>query len=150
MNQFAPVLSVGQIRMLEIADKIEKLDKSGFDLSRWYHPNCGTPACIAGHAIWEKYRTRGYSQDVCETWLHNASHASEAADYFEIDTDTAVQLFMPLASDLFPDGIFDKPAELYLFPDDYARSHVTGKWAAATLRHLVRTGEVNWQVGRES
>jgi len=149
MNQFVPVLSVGQIRMLAVADKIEPLGRRQFNLSRWFDPDCGTPACIAGHAIWEKYKEQGYSRERCESRLHNAQHASEAAEYFEIDGNTALNLFMPFARDLFPKGtILGRPIEHIMFADDRARRLVTGRWAAATLRHLVRTGEVDWQVGR--
>ncbi|MDX0230333.1 hypothetical protein GOC14_07195 [Sinorhizobium meliloti] len=147
MNVYSPVLSVGQLRMLEIADKIEKLDYPYFNLATWYDPSCGTPSCIAGHAIWEKYAQQGYSEKACAAKLVNAMHASEAAEYFEIDADTARDLFTPLQSDLFPDGSADD-LEI-LFVDDRARVLVTGKWAAAVLRHLVKTGEVNWQIGRD-
>lgn len=78
MNVYSPVLSVGQLRMLEIADKIEKLDYPYFNLATWYDPSCGTPSCIAGHAIWEKYAQQGYSEKACAAKLVNAMHASRS------------------------------------------------------------------------
>ena len=107
--------------ILKLAEHIEQLDPSEYDQSQLEHPRCGTPACIAGHAVWlagwwGRLPTGfGAQIDFAKDWLG----LSQAERY---------ALFSA-----HPDGLDDPP---------------TAQDAAATLRHLAETGEVDWRATR--
>lgn len=113
-------------RILALADHIEKLphnndmDEAGphFTMSRYFNP-CGSPSCIAGHAIC-MFSDKKF-EDVYDYEFN------EAAEVLGLDWETAGKLFTPDASE----------AGKYW-------SQITPKEAARTLRHLAETGEVKW------
>ena len=87
------------------------------------HP-CGTPACIAGHAI-----------------------AMQADDDMQDDLDKLVVSWLDLAADWF--GFRHKGYAMNLFDAyplviDGIEYSPTPEIAAETLRHLADTGEVDW------
>lgn len=113
-------------RILALADHIEKLphyndvDEAGphFTMSRYFNP-CGSPSCIAGHAIC-MFSDKKF-EDVY------GSEFNEAAEVLGLGWETANKLFTPSALEA---GKF--------------WSMITPKEAARTLRHLAETGEVKW------
>lgn len=92
---------------------------SGFTMLNWTH-DCGTPACIAG---WANY-------------LHN----SDGREQVRMESAYRARLWLGLgeedADELFGIG-----------EDDPGLESVTPTHAAAVLRHLADTGEVDWSVG---
>lgn len=117
-------MEVGRIRKL--ASAIEKqphvapsADK-GFNMWGYNHP-CGTPSCIAGWAIYKFKSTR--------PGPFETKH-DHAARILNLDDRRALRLFDP---------------EHYGSMEDMRQ--VTPNHAAAVLRHLADTGEVDWSVG---
>ncbi len=119
-------------RILALADLIEKLpkgsvygEKSGFDMTDFSH-HCGTPACIGGWARWEHF---GRPDDIAsEIVASQLSYSEVAAGYLGIDLEaTAEELFYPPTIDNW--------------------QGITPQHAAAVLRNLVETGEVDWNAG---
>ena len=104
----------------KLADHIEQLDPREYDQSVFAH-DCGTPACVAGHALalagrWEE--ADGGSEGF-------ALPFGVAMDWLGLDDVAAERLFVS-----YPWGRFDD---------------ATRQDAAATLRHLAETGEVRWK-----
>ncbi|MBB3411264.1 hypothetical protein FHT87_005217 [Rhizobium sp. BK316] len=108
--------------LIEEQEHTEEDDAEGFTMTAITH-DCGTPACIAGWAAWEALgRPSGHLYDVaCDL-------EGEATDYLGIN---------PMKADL----LFYPPEEVGLYQE------ITPSQAAATLRHLAETGEVDWTVG---
>lgn len=122
-------------RLLELADDLEKMEhyahsESSFDFydepandimmfnltSLVDFRDCGTVACIAGHAVL-KWRPG---------W-HYGPIMGPAAEILELDEWTAKHLFTPNNT-----------------PNGYEA--IDSQQAARTLRHLAATGEVRWDV----
>lgn len=114
---------MNKARMLELADFIEKSET--FDQTGWFNL-CGTPACIAGHAVvcsgkWISYREGSVINDAGE--IETVGRA--ASDWLELLRSQAVDLF-----DADPFESF--------YPESTAAD------AAATLRRAAETGEIKW------
>ena len=107
--------------ILKLAEHIEQLDPSEYDQSQLEHPRCGTPACIAGHAVW----LAGWWGRLPAVL---AAEMDFAKDWLGVSMAQRYALFSA-----HPEGLDDLP---------------TAQDAAATLRHLALTGEVDWLVGR--
>ena len=86
--------------------------------------DCGTPACVAGHAL----------------FLFREKALDDVAKYkptFSIEPDTAARLL----------GITDEEMKWALFdPNPLDDEPVTAEQAVRTLRHLTETGKVDWKV----
>ena len=86
----------------------------------WY--DCGTPACISG---WTR------------TLFGDGIHGSDIdSELLGISSATGQRLFLP-----FEGGVY------WAEPPDSPR-YITAKHAAAVLRNLADTGELDWTVGR--
>jgi hypothetical protein len=122
-----------QRRMLKLADKIESLKAYEFDVSRWLTPS-GAPSCIASWAV-----AMFYGQPTNDM---NIGHV--AMDVLGLDLEQGRKLFTPIWSDIYPETS-GSDAD---YNNDFARHDITREWAAATLRHLAVTGEVDWHFTR--
>ena len=110
---------------------------------------CGTPACIAGHAMDIIYSDKGKDvrtrneNDVCRNitytvsaWLGIEAAAGETlftADPFELVYDLEVE---PYVDEDFYYGDWLRERDIY--------AHVTEEQAAWCLRNLAKTGKVDW------
>ena len=116
-------------RIIELANHIEALDHAPklcwvessekFDMSKWNY-ECGSPACMAGHALW-----------LLDKHLKNRNHRTveaAAAELLELDEDDAEALFTPV--------------ERYM--GIWQLSEIEPKTAAAVLRNFAKTGNVEW------
>lgn len=113
-------------------------EAQNFDMRYWEF-NCGAPACIAGWArhlwgeevgIYERFRARRPRRH------YNAPAPRAAAAALGIrDVETAMRLFEPQGY----------PASFHAEPG--MANYVSSGHAAAVLRHLADTGEVDWSVG---
>ena len=105
--------------ILKLAEHMESLKPGEYDQRYLLHPlgpNCGTPACIGGHAAWLAGR-----------WGDPETNAlSTAREWLGITTEETSSLFL-----MQPYGEGDWSPK----PKD----------AAWTLRHLAETGEVVWR-----
>jgi hypothetical protein len=112
-------------RILALADIIEKQPHvehtaaKGFNMWGYRHP-CGSPSCIAGWAIHSFPRVRS-----------DEGPQSHAAKILGISWDEASPLFDP---EHYVEGVMDMRS-------------ITPAHAAAVLRHLASSGEVDWSVG---
>lgn len=117
---------------LRVADLVEQSET--FNMGDWGH-ECGTPACIAGHIVStetlarvlgaRKAYNRHASGPTCSTLVVALSCLkSEAAAVLGIGESAADALFVP------PMRIQDS---------------ADGVWAAACLRNLAATGNVDWE-----
>jgi len=124
-------------RINDLADLIEKqphgpsLEKEGgFNMENYFH-RCGTPSCIAGWACAMAVDEYGPELKAKAKAAYRGPHIAWSdwlpADYLGLDRDKSFHLFAP-------DG-------------DWSR--ITPSQAAATLRHLAKTGEVDWSVAVE-
>ena len=125
-------------RLLELADTIENLpsvdenetitpipsDKRAFGMNLTHH-KCGTPSCIAGWT-WHMYF------DASPRSLFNYALVRHALD---LTDEQALELFVP-KNDRAIYGVSEDCIEF-----------ITAPWAAAVLRNLAETGEVDWTVG---
>jgi hypothetical protein len=126
-NAGSGVIAVNKERILALADLIEQqphADKEaseGFTMSSITH-DCGTPACIAGWAAWEAVgRKNGDLYD------------------FDLDIEGKARDFL---------GISPTKADALFYPYEFkAYGEITPSEAAATLRRLAETGQVDWQIG---
>ena len=110
---------MNKANILKLADHIEGLDLEEYDQSVFAH-DCGTPACIAGHAVflagqWDQASVSRVAR-LARRWLGLQRSDAESASVVLFDSH-------PLHPDETP-----SPQE-----------------AAATLRHLAETGEVDWR-----
>lgn len=114
-------------RILALADHIEKLPHYNdvsvnvphFSMTRYFN-ECGTPSCIAGHAV--NMFTDKKSDELPASLVFEV-----AAEALELDWDIADKLFTPNVRDAGKYWPMIAPKE-----------------AAHTLRHLASTGEVKW------
>ena len=109
--------------ILMLAEHLDTLSGAHFDQGHYAY--CGSPSCIAGHAV-----------HLSGQWLGEDGTrqlASEgiaiAREWLGLDGWTADELFTE-----HPRGVLAE--------------NVSARDAAVTLRHLALTGEVDWLVGR--
>ena len=116
---------MNKANVLKLAEYIEGLEPGEYDQRYVDHPrgpNCGTPACIAGHAAYLAGRWE------CSDGIITA--AREWLGLQRPDAESASVL------------LFDSHP---FHPDETP----TPQDAAVTLRHLAETGEVAWPHRRE-
>jgi hypothetical protein len=112
-------------RILALADLIEAQphtglnEKTGFNMGEYRH-ECGTPACIAG---WAAAASVGDTTGTIKLEMYADIQAQQ---FLDLDGDQASALFQP-------------PCE-----DEDEWDEITPDHAAFTLRHLVKTGKVDW------
>ena len=135
---------MNKARILELADKIDGLPSLSWDdsdrLYRGRHAfnmgsakhDCGTPACIAGWAahMYCGGETRG-------EWDDDLDDAEEALG---LTHDQGTELFVPVV----------KSVAHYRAKNPGDPGFVTSEHAAAVLRNLAETGEIDWTVGAGS
>ena len=107
-------------RVIEQQENTTYASAHGFYMGTCQHP-CGTPACISGWAqhMWPTANDKPLAEILGLT-----------------DTQQANRLIVPMSS-----------GTAYFSAQPGERSHITSKHAAAVLRHLARTGDVDWSVG---
>ena len=113
---------MNKANVLKLAEYIEGLEPEQYDQRHVAHPHgslCGTPACIAGHAAW-----------LVGNWCRWGSRTFSARVWLDLSSFQADCLF-----DSMPFGPFGTEPDI---------SAPTPQDAAATLRHLAETGEVDW------
>lgn len=107
-------------RIIELADLIEALPDEQFDMRLFRHYPCNTPGCIGGWAVFH------FAPNV---WSRMNEPSGEVAKkLLGLSNDQAEALFYVGDS----------------CPDDSLYDSITQQDAAATLRHLAKTGEVKW------
>lgn len=118
-------------RLLYLADIVAAQEwtpasaTSGFNMGWWFHP-CGTPSCIAGFAAAESGMGGDIPVEVrAIAWMTNST-INNAIVMLDCWPNTVGLLFAP---------------KLYL-------PAITPARAAAVLRHLAETGEIDWKVGK--
>lgn len=104
-----------------LANLIEKLPFTDEDAKDGfsmtnYNHSCGTPSCIAGWAAWEANNRHS---------VRNGEVSSLALEHLEISQDIGEELF---------------------YPHGYSYNRQSPQKAAAVLRHLAATGEVDWDI----
>ncbi|WP_042776356.1 hypothetical protein [Sinorhizobium fredii] len=131
-----------QIRILALAALIEVLPEDRFNMECWLDDNFG-PSCIAGWACWESLGQM--DSEAKRQHLRHAQIPEIAGRYLGVYGTRLCKLFTPQWQDLEDEEpIFSSYSRSSL----WARTHVTTKWAAATLRRLALTGEVDWKAAR--
>lgn len=130
--------------VLRLAEHLEKIAQQtnpfvGFtmyDYATCEH-ECGTAGCIAGHIYLLRNGPEAFEMaaQIFEQFQCGDGNVSvgpvtrihpEGAAWLGIDTETSNNLFLMNNS-------------------RYSLSEVTPEWAAATLRRLAKTGEVDWE-----
>ncbi len=142
-------------RINQLADYLDT-DPDGFRMCQYYNA-CGTPACIAGHtsfifkdeARWEvtipkilhmvegdnlEYVLALESLDNGESIVRE-NHYFVAQLLLDLDPDSAHDLFIPMTSQ-----------GDYSVTNKDADNYITSRHAAAVLRHLAKTGKVDWSL----
>lgn len=116
---------VNVANLLALADVVDK--SPTFSMGRVHE--CGTPACIAGH---------GLALFGCK--LRGEGWGLSATD------DLTLQAMLGLSeiqtSELFEPQLEDHGVEFDAGPGSF--EYITSNHAAACLRHLAATGEVDW------
>jgi hypothetical protein len=144
-------------RMFKVANAIQPLGGGQFDMSQWTRWECGSPSCMAGHAVWIEMFNRDVIEMLKEDDFLDAlkayrrvtdcgfgTHVKERAQaFFGIDPDTAQVLFVPAHCNLHM-GRTEPVWHDQCADDDVVRQRITGRWAANTLRHLAVEGVVDW------
>ncbi len=118
-------------RITRLADRVEQLPDDRFTMSR-YQYNCGTAACIAGHAVAQMMED-GLISKMPESPLYVPSLTKE---YLGISDPTMFNhLFKP-----------EHPYALWAADNVLHRGYISKRRAAAVLRYLAETGEVDWSI----
>ncbi len=123
-------------RLLALADRIENLDgELGFNMAHWYDENsglddmsghdCGTVACIAGHAV-DMFGEKG--------WLRNAYRYHSLVISVSENARRLLDLERQISDELFGENVVTG-MELW---------GIRPLTAAKVIRHLIETGEVRW------
>ena len=101
-----------------------------FSMDRYFHP-CGAASCIAGHAL-----SMAASEDDLGDFALDANEKQEerARKYLGLAQEQADALFLP------------KNAEANMDARPGQNGYISPQRAAAVLRRLAETGEVNWSV----
>ncbi|THK37668.1 hypothetical protein EHS39_13620 [Ensifer sp. MPMI2T] len=126
-----------QMRILGLANIIERIPDHRFNMECWLDHRY-EPSCIAGWAVWEMIGARRDRSDI----MRSMSIPEEAARYLGVYGSAMRRLFTPIWNDLH-----DGAAADYEAAND-ARRRISRQWAAATLRHLAATGEVDWKAAQ--
>lgn len=106
------------IKFLEVSET--------YDQSNWAH-DCGTPACIFGHAAALNQNVETFDWDIIDFGYIQAS----GTDYMGF-------------TDRF--DIVESLSRPYPLRDENAYHHPTNKQAIEVLNHLIETGEVDWGI----
>ena len=148
-------MSLNRELAFQVADVVSKLEDSeepgGFWMQRFAF-TCGAPACLAG---WTVSVATG-KELVLPKPYRNLSLCFEegatgqqmirivATEALRISHTMTDQLFLPKIKELT-----DDEDDSYYFADCDAEpddpGFISAKWAAETMRHLARTGEVDWR-----
>lgn len=104
-------------RLKKLAQKLDKTKPEKFNMHEW----CGTTCCIAGHALIMARKSR----DDMRFW---GDAMYWARSYLDLSELVARELMWPA------------PVQHMTF-----RWNATPKQAAKVIRHLIKTGEVDWQ-----
>ena len=121
-------------RILALADLIEKQPhtplpaENGFNMADLVR-ECGTPSCIAGWAAWE---AEGRPASVRTSTIGWALER-EAQNYLGLEGVNKAELSPKAYSLFYP-----------TYEGCFAYEDITPAQAAACLRHLAETGEVDW------
>lgn len=115
-------------RLLRVADRIESAPD--FNMDRFFHP-CGSPSCIGGHVIADAFPD--YQENLPgdltrlseEVGVAIPSYTAVAAKLLDITEGLAYSLFLPAA---------------------HTPYMLSSHEVAGVLRHLAKTGELNWSV----
>ena len=114
-------LLIAHLKNLEHKPNFNDCDANNhFNVNR-YFSDCGTPCCIAGHAVFL------LSDLICKDINHELSYFTTAKFFLDINEDQAKRLFEPDSEKL-------------------VWSSITPQHAAKTLQNLVNTGTVDWNV----
>ena len=117
--------------ILELADRIEESET--YDQSDYY-TWCRAPACIAGHCVAmhpEFVEFVEESHCICEGSYQHISDLAE--EMLELEKDQAAMLFLAI------------PPGHTQYGQLGAYATVTNATAARVLRHLAKTGQVEWE-----
>ncbi|MCA1404638.1 hypothetical protein I6F26_10450 [Ensifer sp. IC3342] len=128
-----------QIRILGLANIIERLPNHRFNMECWLDHRY-EPSCIAGWAVWEMIGIRPDRSNI----IRSMSIPEEAGRYLGVYGSAMRRLFTPVWDDLHDGPAVTNEAA------NAARRGISRQWAAATLRHLAATGEVDWKATRRS
>jgi hypothetical protein len=123
-REFRGPNDVNVAEILRVADLISA--SPSFNMSRWVH-DCGTPACIAGHLVGTRVRKRVALLQAEDDAAGIEYMIAKAAPLLAISEEVARHLFMPWT----------------LFRS-LSSPEISAEWAAACLRKLAETGEVDW------
>lgn len=111
-------IAMNKERLRKLAQRLDKTPREKFDMRTW----CGTKCCIAGHAlIMARQRRPAYDSDL-DQWRDTIRPA--AAEYLGIDFNTGEDL---------------------MDCDPFGNQSATPKQAAKVIRHLIKTGKVEWE-----
>lgn len=122
-------------RLEALASHIEKLaphhcdadaGEGCFTMSTYFY-SCGSPACIAGHCV-ALFEPELFTKTVIENPVDNSIVLHQAKNLLGLSFGTAQRLFRMVGTQ-----------RTYL--------EITPTGAAKVLRHLARTGNVNWGLG---
>jgi hypothetical protein len=90
----------------------------------WHLPKCGTACCIAGFVL------------ATETKADKGEMFRVAGELLGLSYEVADALFLG----------YDYNAETKRTGQSYDLGEITASQAAATIRHLIETGNVRWQI----
>lgn len=148
-------------RMFKVANLIAPLTAINFNMAHWTKPECGSPSCMAGHAVWldmfgrpvaELMKDGEYDKALREYRRATDSGTEtvrwSAGRYFGIDEYTGHVLFVPARINLH--GGCCQPIIMQTEADTAERNKISGRWAANTLRHLADSGTVDWTKMKEA
>ena len=130
-----------QIRIFALANYIERLPDADFNMECWLHFDC-RPSCIAAHAIWYSLDDQYLPEERKLDILKDVSIPETAARYLGVYGQSLRRLFTPLWEDLHEDVLPAHVSHNRVSQDE--RMRISKHWAAAVLRRLATTGEVDW------
>ncbi|MCI0562018.1 MAG: hypothetical protein MN733_26320 [Nitrososphaera sp.] len=125
-------LSTKAARLLRLADRVEK--SKTFDMSDFFH-ECGTPACIAGHAFLQKAEDKGKAFFGAE---YGQLRFEETVEYLELSKEEAILLFTPS----FVWAHYEaRPGE---------PGFISAELAVRVLRRFALTGVIDWTIREDT
>jgi hypothetical protein len=145
MNKVAVLEHADYIENLRHTKKYNKQDRFKFNMSS-YEDGCGTIGCIAGSIVYKKLGRKAYS----ELAIHKYEGIFELAKKELGLTHTqACRLFTPGLRDF---GLsYNDDTNTYILHNGKSVKYdvydtVTGPKAAKVMRHLVKTGKIDWKI----